>query len=150
MNWIKNSRGLSLIELLATTVLVFIIFMLVFNIVVSSQIQNNEQTKEVKQINDASYVLKVVTKDLRKTETVNISNDDINKYVLVFHKETSLGPLTYEFRNNALYRNNLILANNIENFKIIPSIDNTFIKITFTMNGQNYQASLSYRKGSTP
>lgn len=142
MKWIKNSRGLSLAELLATVVLVSIILMLVFSIVVSSQSQSIEQTKEVQQINDASYVLKVLTRDFRKTTDVQINND---YYTLTLYEETM--PVTYEFKNNELYRNNLILVNNIYGFSLKNDV--TTIEIKFSMNGQNYHTSLSFRRGST-
>ena len=141
---VKNESGLSLIEVLVTSVLVSIILVLAFSIVVSSQKQNIDQTKEATQINDASYVLKVLTKDVRNTKQVNIVGT--TKYELVQHEASKV--IKYEYKNNELYRNDQMLANNIEEFLIQHVIMDTFLNIAFTMNDQDYHASLSYRKGT--
>ena len=141
---VKNERGLSLIEVLASFILISIILVLVFSIVVSSQKQNIDQTKEATQINDASYVLKILTKDIRNTNQVNVIGT--TKYELILHD--GMHPIVYEFKNNELYRSDQVLANNIERFSMQHVITATFLNIAFTMNEQDYHASLSYRKGS--
>lgn len=140
----KNERGFSLIEVLASFILFSIILVLVFSLTVSSQSENIRQTKEATQINDASYVLKVLTKDLRNTKQLNTIGT--TKYELLLHE--GMSPIIYELKNNELCRNNQKLAKNVEQFTMQHVINDSFLNIAFTMNEQEYQASLSYRKGT--
>jgi prepilin-type N-terminal cleavage/methylation domain-containing protein len=144
MKWIKNDRGLSLIEILAATVLISIITLLAFDIVNASQKQSVEQTKEGQQINDAAYVLKVITKDIRKTSKVEIKPN--NEYI--FHLHETGQQVIYKYVNNELLRNDQLLANHIEDFEIKPIELNSYIDVSFSINSQAYKASIAYRKGT--
>ena len=144
MKWIKNSRGVSLIEILAATVLISIISLLVFDIVNASQKQSIEQTKEGQQINDAAYVLKVITKDVRKTSKVEFKPN--NEYV--FHLHESSKQVIYKYVNNELFRNDQLLANRVEGFEIKSTDQNSYIDVSFSINSQAYKASVAYRKGT--
>lgn len=145
MKWIKNDRGLSLIEILAATVLISIITLLAFDIVNASQKQRVEQTKEGQQINDAAYVLKVITKDIRNTGEIDFSTT--NEYV--FHLHENNEKVTYKYVNKELFRGSQLIANKVEGFHLEPIVLDSSIKLSFSINGHAYEASLSYRKGST-
>ena len=144
MGWINNRRGLSLVELLATVVLVSIILVIVFSIVVSSQNQNIEQTKEGQQINDAAYILKLITKDARNTKQIELLS---NAYEFKLHENLGSVSIYYEYKNDELYRNNQLIGNKVKEFKV--TVNDKYVDISFLLNGQAYKASLSYRKGSS-
>lgn len=66
MKLLKNKKGLTLIEVLATTAIISFIAILIFSIIQSSIDQRVKQTKETRDLFDISYALKVVTKDIRR------------------------------------------------------------------------------------
>ena len=144
MKWIKNNRGVSLIEVLAAILLITIVSLLAFDIVNASKKQSVEQTKEGQQINDAAYVLKVVTKDVRKSSKVEILPD--NEYI--FHLHETSQKVTYKYVNNELLRNGQLLANHVNGFELKSIEENAYIDVSFTINSQAYKATLAYRKGS--
>lgn len=69
---IKNTRGMTLIEILAVTVITSIIAVLVFSIIHLSVTQQVKQTRETASLNDVTYALKVVTKDIRRSKNADI------------------------------------------------------------------------------
>lgn len=71
-SFIKNTRGMTLIEILAVTVITSIIAILIFSIIQSSVTQQVQQTKEAANLRDITYALKVVTKDIRRSKYANI------------------------------------------------------------------------------
>ena len=66
MKLLKNKQGLTLIEILAATVIISIIAILIFSIIQSSLDQRVKQTKETRDLFDITYALKAVTKDIRR------------------------------------------------------------------------------------
>ena len=138
----KNEKGISLVELLASIVLISILCIATFSIIVSSQTQNKEQSKETKQINDAAYVLKVVTKDIRNTNKITKTAND---YEFLLHDNSAI---VYKFTSKEISRNGAVIANNISDFKIVENVTNETVHLSFTLNGKFYETILSFRKGS--
>ncbi|OBW53504.1 hypothetical protein A9986_15140 [Solibacillus silvestris] len=77
----KSEFGMTLIEVLATLVIASIIAIFIFNFIKSSTDQNIQQTKETGDLFDISYALKVITKDIRRSEYVDI---DVAELKLIF------------------------------------------------------------------
>ncbi len=89
---LKSKRGMTLIEVLAVTVIISIVASLIFNIIQSSVTQQAQQTKEANNLNDITYALKVVTKDIRRSVeaeantselTLTFLNGDTTTYFLL-------------------------------------------------------------------
>lgn len=78
---IKNMRGMTLVEILAVTVITSIIAILVFSLIQSSIKQQIQQTKETGDLNDITYALKVVTKDIRRSTSARVDEGNL---VLIF------------------------------------------------------------------
>ncbi len=79
---IKSELGMTLIEVLATLVIASIIAIFIFNIIKSSTDQNIQQTEETGNLFDISYALKVITKDIRRSEDVEIDGSELE---LILH-----------------------------------------------------------------
>lgn len=137
---IDNSYGFTLIEILASIVILSIVGLLLLNIAFSSTKHGELQAKESFQINDTAYVLKQITKDLRKTsEVITYSNE--------YNFNTSEGTLLtkYHYKSNILYRDKQIIANKIKDFKMETS--NNKVHIYFIINGEKSATTISLRKG---
>lgn len=94
----ENKQGLTLIEVLAVTVIISIIAILIFSIIQSSLDQRVKQTKETKDLFDITYALKVVTKDIRRAVTASANGTTL------FLKFPDDEAATYLLENNELKR----------------------------------------------
>lgn len=136
----QNERGLTLIEILAVIVILAIISTILINILFSASKQNVAQTNEAIQTNNAAYVLKQVTKDLRKTHEVTTNNNDY-----IFINSSNTLSVQYSYSNRTLYRNNAPIAMNIDDFLLEPMGET--ITISFRFNGEFYTTTINLRKG---
>lgn len=137
---IDNSYGLTLIETLASIVILSIVGLFLLNITFSSTKHGELQAKESFQINDTAYVLKQITKDLRKTSEVTTYSNEYK-----FKTSDGVLPIKYHYKNNILYRDNKIIANNIKEFKLETT--NNKVHIYFIINGEKSATTISLRKG---
>ena len=64
----SNQAGITLIETVAVTVIIAIVSLLIYSIIHQSQTNFHEQNNINKDINDAAYALKVITKEIRKIQ----------------------------------------------------------------------------------
>ena len=64
----SNEAGITLIETVAVTVIIAIVSLLIYSIIHQSQTNFHKQNNVNKDINDAAYALKVITKEIRKTQ----------------------------------------------------------------------------------
>lgn len=142
-NITKNEKGLTLIELLATITILFIVSSLLYNIMLSGNKQNKEQVTESLQINDSAYILKQITKDIRKTYNITKDPDHPDRYL--FMDKESKQIVEYTYKNKELSRNNAIIAFHIDRFSILT--DTTSATVRFTMNDQTYETTLLFRRG---
>ncbi|WP_431029585.1 PilW family protein [Lysinibacillus sp. LZ02] len=142
----KNENGLTLVEILATVIILFIVCIFVYNIIFSANKQNTLQVTESKQINDAAYILKQITKDIRKTYDITINPSDANHYYFNDKNNNTLIEYIYT-ADNSLYRDGGIIANNINSFSISPNSTTNTATITFVLNEQPYNTTLAFRRG---
>lgn len=149
----SSQKGLTLIELLASIVIFFIVSLLVFNIVYSSTKQNHEQSNEATQINNAAYLLKQITKDIRKTNNVETKLIDAQTTYIFKNSNPSQGSspyiaeYMYDVNEKALYRNSSVLVNNVENFSLSVIDTDDEVEIEFLINGKNHDTKIALRKG---
>lgn len=73
---LKNQQGVSLVEVLGGIVILSFVGILLLSIISSGQKQYTNQSEKNQELKDISYKLKVLTKDIRKAESVksNASN----------------------------------------------------------------------------
>lgn len=140
--YFKNYMGFTLIETLAAIVILSIVMLLVFSTLNSSVEQNKEQTAEAFQINDAAYTLKQITKDIRKTYRIDPHK---NPYLFMDENNNLLFNYTYDSETKKLFRDNVIIVNNIEDFNM--SWNEQTVSIYFNLNNQDYTTTIAFRKG---
>lgn len=140
--YFKNYIGFTLVETLAAIVILSIVVILVFSTLNSSVEQNKEQTAEAFQINDAAYTLKQITKDIRKTYRIDPHK---NPYLFMDENNNLLFNYTYDSETKKLFRDNVIIVNNIEDFNM--SWNEQTVSIYFNLNNQDYSTTIAFRKG---
>lgn len=142
---VKNEKGMTLFEVLATIIILTIVSLFVFSIISTASKQQKEQSIEVQQIQDGAYILKEITKDIRKSYQLSIAtSNNIQQYYLKDKDNKTL--FTYEYNSKAeLYRNGSLIGRNVENFTI--SGDNTVL-LNFDLNNKNYHTTIVFRRGS--
>lgn len=107
--WILNERGISLVELLAVLVIGSIILSLVISITVNGQKTYSQQTHSAEQLAELRYAVKVITKEVRRAEKVNIAEDQ-----LVIQSD---GRIVFELQNGQLWQDGSVLAERISKLK---------------------------------
>lgn len=104
----KNEKGITLVELLAAIVLASILMLLVYSVLMTGTEQYKNQLEKNTQLTDISYALKLIIKDIRKTENPQIiSNNEIN-----------LNGINYSKTDNTITRNGIVIARSIQQFHV--------------------------------
>lgn len=104
----NNEKGITLFELLAAVVLASIVMLLVFSVLMSGTKQYKNQLEKNNQLTDISYALKMITKDIRKTENPRI----------ISKSEIELNGINYSKVGNTITRNGDVIARHIELFNV--------------------------------
>jgi len=141
-----NEKGMTLIEVLGILLIFTIISFFVFNIMYSSTKQQSEQTQESLQLQDGAYILKQITKDLRKSYKVTAITNG-NSSIFYFQDQSNNSLFIYEYKksNYELYRNNVLIGKNIKGFSIYG--DQT-VHLNFKLNNKDFETSITFRRGS--
>lgn len=140
----KNNKGLTIVELLATIFILGIVTILVFSFINNTNAEGKKQTKENHELQTITYALKIMTKDVRQSTGATVI--DPNQFIF----ESALGAsnnVTYQYdvTNKILSRNALPIALNIEHFEATHSPAFLTLKM---INSQNEEitTTLYYRK----
>lgn len=145
MRFVINQKGVTLIETLAVTIIVALISSLILSILVNSNNTNMKQVKATNNLTDASFVLKVVTKDVRKTSTISIEDnqstlnngpDSSEQFIYSFDTDTG-----------TLLRNGQVLVDNLKNFELSGGGNMVSIKVD-THSGQSINTTIYFRGGN--
>jgi len=148
MKWLRNSKGLTLFEVLAVVVILAIVSMLSISIVTSATKQQIEQSAHNRDIKDLSFALKVITKDFRKSDNLITESDDTTdppteSHTLLLGDEIVS---TYRLENNQIIRNSNgsdeVLAYKISKF----TISGGAIEI-ISEDGQKATTDITQRRG---
>ncbi|SFQ47932.1 prepilin-type N-terminal cleavage/methylation domain-containing protein [Psychrobacillus psychrotolerans] len=104
----NTEKGITLVELVAALALASIVMLLVYSVLMTGTKQYKNQLEKNNQLTDISYVLKVITRDIRKTENPQlISNSEIN-----------LNGNNYSKSGDNITRNGVVIASSVERFDI--------------------------------
>lgn len=111
-----NQHGLTLVEVLAIIVLSSFLLMLIFGILTSGEKQIQQQKENNSQIVDTAFILKVITKDVRKNpELVSIKNDDEGRFEFL-----QIGTTKYYLDgSHRLLKDSEVLGSSVEKFEVI-------------------------------
>lgn len=147
MRPLKNNHGFSLVEMLAVLVLLSTITLLSINIISSATNQQIKQNNYNRDIQDLSYTLKVITKDIRRSDAISETEDSTDSNIIYYNltlKENMIA--TYRLENNEIIRStplfNESIALNISRF----TINSSSISIT-TLNENTVTTDITLRSG---
>lgn len=142
----NNEKGITLVELLAAVVLASIVMLLVFSVLMSGTKQYKNQLEKNNQLTDISYALKMITKDIRKTENPRI----------ISKSEIELNGINYSKVGNTITRNGDVIARDIELFNVKDNYGTEhydennikwFIEIKSLDQKKNKKTEIYLRKG---
>lgn len=165
-----KEAGLTLIETLAVTVIASIVLLFLYSIISQSSNTYKKQTDTNKEINDAAYALKVITKEIRKFPTTTFivcSNDLVpsntcdtpeNRPRLeITTDDEQKTEITFEFdhEHKVIKKDGVTLTTGIQDFQIshpnigdsppVPNKNLISIQIT-NQQGKTYATELVLRK----
>ena len=114
----NTEKGITLVELLASIVLAGIVMVLIYSVLMTGTKQFKDQLEKNNQLTDVSYALKIITKDIRKTENPR----------LISNSEIDLNGIIYLKNGNTITRNGVIIARSIEQFNVDDGSDDEDVK----------------------
>ena len=114
----NNQKGVTLIEILASIVLLTIVLSLTFNLLISGQNEHTKQVSANTQLQDVSYAMKLITKDVRKgTKAVTATPGSTTEFNIIDLDDNLIATYRYEASTKQLYRNSLVIANEVVQFE---------------------------------
>lgn len=116
-----NSKGVTLVEILAVLVLASLIITLVTSIVMLGKNTFGNQTFKADSQDTVTFAMKEITKEIRSSQVVIIHKDE---------KGMSTDKHEYRFLNNKIYKDNIILVENIEDARFTDKYKGGFISIS--------------------
>lgn len=133
----KKERGMTLIEVLAVIIILSIISILLFSILNRSNTIYHQQSINNEELNDAAYILKVLTKEIRKNSVV----------VVISKTELKIGNSYYVFHKNdkKITKDGKIQFSNIEDFEVTRKENMLTLKI-INRQGKEHTTDLSIRE----
>lgn len=117
-----NQKGVTLVELLAVIVLLSLVGMMVFGIYFSGKKEYDIQKEKTEQQENILYVMKYLTKEIRKENNFRVLDDDMLEI------KKGIEADIYRREDTTLFKNNEVLARNIKDFKV-KAIDDKTLKI---------------------
>lgn len=133
----NNERGITLVELLAAIVLASIVMLLIYSVLMTGTKQYKSQFDKNKQVTEISYTLKMITKDIRKTE----------KPILISSSEIDLNGIKYSKNGSNITRNGVVIASVIDSFNVVVDDDRWIIEIKSAENKETKKTEIYIRKG---
>ncbi|OKL38254.1 PilW family protein [Domibacillus mangrovi] len=123
--WLKNERGVTLIEVIVASALLTIVLLLISNVQLSGQRQFTDQTKQIDGQANVRLAFKWMTTDVRKQGNVH----DVNKV----QSSMEIGEISYTYSKaeKVILRDGAVIAENIDVFT--PEYDEPQNKLTLTI-----------------
>lgn len=140
--YLKDERGLSLTELLATIGIGSLVIILVMSTFIFVQKQYSSQTENVRHTTDISIALKSVTTDIRKGDSFYI-NDDNSLTIETTDKED----IIYTLQDNILQKNGMNYIYDIRQFQVVKEQSKLKVFIE-SESGKNLETEIIQRGGS--
>lgn len=126
---LKEERGLTLIEVLAATVIGSIVILLIGNALIFGLKQYKNQSEKAQDLTSVTIVAKAVTKDIRKATSVEVKDGD-----LILEIEDGIPDIyIFDEESKIIFKNEKELFTGIELFKI--SMSNN--KLTLIIKGKD-------------
>lgn len=142
--YLKNDKGLTLIEILAVIIIGSIIMLLISNVHLFSQKQYKSQSEKSRYLYDVTYAAKVITKQIREADERGIENINSNSSHIKLNNNIEY---KYNSENETIEnKNGTIFVREIAEFIALRSGNQVEIKIT-SKTGEKIDTKIVLRKG---
>ncbi|KOS62783.1 prepilin-type N-terminal cleavage/methylation domain-containing protein [Lysinibacillus agricola] len=143
---IHKESGLTLVEVLAVIVISSLIALIIYSVLSQSSTNYHKQAETNKNINDAAYALKVITKEIRKNPNTVSSN---YRTELTINRGFE-GEIQFvlDKEKQSINRNGVIFSTGVQDFEINFTGQAITIIIT-NVQGKKFSAELYLRKAGT-
>lgn len=123
--WLKNERGVTLIEVIVAFALLTMILLLISNVHLSGQRQFTDQTEQIDGQANVRLAFKWMTTDVRKYGNVH----DVNEV----QSSMKVGDISYTYSkaDKTILRDGAVIAENIDSFRM--EYDEAQEKLTLTI-----------------
>lgn len=144
-----SNKGFTLVEILAALVILSLVSFLVFGILTSSNKEYKGQVEDYRQLNDTSYVLKVISKDIRSSYDLLASS---STYTFTNKEGKELYVYSFNPSTKELFRNSAKIADNINSLTLISdSSGKVSIKLSYqdenSLQSESVSAEVVFRRG---
>lgn len=132
-----NESGMTLIELLASLALLSVVLALVGAVHIFGLKQYQTQSYSARQSNDFAYTMSVISKEVRKASSINLSEDG---------NELTLDGVKYSFKNREILKDNTqVLAEGVAYFKVTPDSATNSVTIVLKSMAKNNSQPKEYQ-----
>ncbi len=125
-----NNKGFTLVELLAVLALLGLIITLAGSVSWFGQKQYTNQLEETKQQSEVRLALKQITKDLRQSDSLTVTNNQLE-----------LDEIVYRLEDGLLLRDGRMVAEGIADFLVKSTERGTGVKLKIKGAGDTHQLS---------
>ena len=140
---LTNEKGLTLIELLAVLVISSILILLISGVLVGVQKQYKVQSDESEAIYNVTYALKVIAKDFRKAEKIELVEENNIKKLRFTIPDSIIND--YYLSNHTLYKNTSPFVREVIGFSVMEDNEIYTIEIE-DKSGKAIETELIKRK----
>ena len=139
---LSNERGLTLIEVLAATVIGTMLILLIGNALLFGLKQYKNQSIKAQELTDVTFVAKVITKDIRKATEVTINEGGS---ILSLRIEDDEVIYKFNEEDKIILKNNEIFFTGIGTFKVmldeershLPDEENRLLNLEIESQNKN-------------
>lgn len=131
---LSNSRGVTLVELLASTAIMMLFLLLAYSVYAFGAKHYDHQVSRMEQQNNVRYALHVINKDLR------MHPDQVE---VVGTNQLIIAGIQYHLENHVLLKDALVLSEGIAEFLVTREQNRIVIEIVSLPNAQGKRFSQS-------
>lgn len=135
---VKDNKGFTLIEILAVIIISSLFIGIFSNILFSISTQHKRQLNENMHLTDISLAMKLITKDIRKSENplwINEKKIDLSGVIYTFDEDKQV-----------INKNKEALVYNIQNFNVSVIKNKWEIEVT-NIQGKSEKTEIVIRRG---
>jgi prepilin-type N-terminal cleavage/methylation domain-containing protein len=130
---LKNSRGVTLIEILCAIALISMVLLLANSLNIFGLKQVNEQTNDINNQSNVRLAINIITKEIRSAQNVKVSNNILTINNLDI----------YKLDNHSLTKNGQAIIPDIQKFNIVMNGNQILISIANIPSKNGKQIDLS-------
>lgn len=136
-NSMNNEKGLTLVEVLAVIVIGTLLLILISNTHLFGQKQYKIQSEKAAGLYDVTYALKVITKEIRKSENRTVVSEgsitlDGDRY-------------TFDSINHSINKNDIPFASDIGHFSVIELTSGKWELVIVSLSGKEIHTVIILR-----